>query len=64
MVFGVRVSMTFHHMCIHGVTICSLCILTICNFSYFPFWFLVLDLGTDRFSSWSLHTFYFFGVVT
>ena len=21
------------------LTICSLCILTICNFSYFPFWF-------------------------
>ena len=21
------------------LTICSLCILTVCNFSYFPFWF-------------------------
>ena len=21
------------------LTMCSLCILTICNFSYFPFWF-------------------------
>ena len=21
------------------LTICSLCILTLCNFSYFPFWF-------------------------
>ena len=40
-------------------TIYSLCILTICNFSYFPFWFWVLDLGSDCFSSWSLHTFNF-----
>ena len=29
------------------LTICSLCILTICNFSYLPFWFLGLDLGSD-----------------
>ena len=29
------------------LTICSLCILTICNFSYFPFWFWGLDLGSD-----------------
>ena len=27
------------------LTICSLCSMTICNFSYFPFWFLGLDLG-------------------
>ena len=31
------------------MAICSLCILTICNFSYFPFWFWVLDLGSDFF---------------
>ena len=38
------------------LTICFLCILSICNFSY-----LVLgqDLGSDCFSSWSLHTCYF-----
>ena len=29
----------------------SLCILTICSFSYVPFWFLGLDLGSDCFSS-------------
>ena len=28
------------------VIICSLCILTICNISYFPFWFEGLDLGS------------------
>ena len=32
-------------------TICSVCILTICNFSYFKFWFRGLDLGSDCFSS-------------
>ena len=57
--FGVRVSVTFHLMCVQvicssiwvaelppfgkemltGLTMCSLCILTICNFSYFPFRF-------------------------
>ena len=59
MVFGVRVLVTFHLMCVHIIfssvwvaewqpfgkelliplTICSFCILTICHFSYFPFWF-------------------------
>ena len=39
------------------LTICSLSILTICNFSYFPFWFLGMDLGSDFFSCWSLHSF-------
>ena len=58
-VFGVRVSVMFHLMCVHVIvryvwvaewppfrkqlltrlTIYSVCILTICNFSYFPFWF-------------------------
>ena len=49
--------------CPHSVTqltICFLCILTICNFFNFPFWFGGLDLGSDCFSSWSLHTFYFY----
>ena len=40
------------------LTMCSLCNLTICNFSYFP----LLDFGSDCFSSWSLHTFHFFGI--
>ena len=57
--------MTFHLTCVHIIsssvwvaewlltrlTICSLCIWTICNFSYFPFWVLALDLGSDCFSS-------------
>ena len=33
------------------LTICSLCVLTICNISCFTFWFLGLDLGSDCFSS-------------
>ena len=33
------------------LTICPLCILVICNFNYFPFWFLGLDLASDCFSS-------------
>ena len=37
--------------------ICSLCTLTICNFSYFPIWISGLDLGSDCFNSWSWHTF-------
>ena len=28
------------------LTICSFCILTICNLSYFPFWVCGLDLGS------------------
>ena len=31
------------------LTICSLCILTICNFSYFPFCIRGLELGSDYF---------------
>ena len=38
------------------LTICCLCILTICNF---PFLSGGLDLDSDCFSSGSLHTFYF-----
>ena len=32
------------------LTICSLCILNMCNVSSFPFWFGGLDLGSDCFS--------------
>ena len=42
------------------LTICSLCIFTIYNLRYFPFWFLGLDLDSDCFSSWPLHTFNFY----
>ena len=42
------------------LTMCSLCILTICNFSYFPFSFRGLDLGSGCFRSWSLGTFFTF----
>ena len=51
---------TFWKIAANSVDIFSLCILTICNFSYFPFRFWVLDLGSDCFNSWILHTFYFF----
>ena len=35
-------------------------LVTICNFSYFAFWFWVLDLGSGCFISWSLHSFDFY----
>ena len=35
-------------------TVCSLCILTYCNFSYFPLWFRGRDFGSECISSWSL----------
>ena len=49
-VFGVRLSVTFSSVSVAEwppfgkqlftrLTICYLCILTICNISYFPFWF-------------------------
>ena len=31
--------------------VCSLCVLAVCGFGCFPFWFLGLDLGSDCFSS-------------
>ena len=31
--------------------ICSLCILTMCNITYFPFWLIGLEFGSDCFSS-------------
>ena len=36
----------------------SLCILTLCTYSYLPFWFRAWTLGSDGSSSWSLHTYY------
>ena len=42
------------------LTIFSLCIMSICNFSYFPFWFLGQDFRSDRISSWSLLMIYFY----
>ena len=60
--------MTFHLTCVH--IICSsvwvaewppFCILTICNFNYFPFGFLGLDLVSDCFTVPGLFNhFYFF----
>ena len=38
------------------LTMFSLRILAICNLSYFPFWVLGRDLGSDCPGSWSLHT--------
>ena len=40
------------------LTVCSLCILTTCNFRYFPFCFWGLDLGSDCSSSWPSHIWY------
>ena len=33
------------------LTICSLCVLAVCDLSYFPFWLWGLDLDSDCFSS-------------
>ena len=41
-------------------TICSLCILAICCFSYFPFWFRGQGFGSGCAGSWSLLTFDFY----
>ena len=52
-VFGVRVSVAIPLVCVHvifssvwiaewplfGLTVCSLCVWTICNFGYFAVWF-------------------------
>ena len=48
--------------CSFGLLYVLFCILSICNISYFPFWFWGLDLGCDCFSSTSLHT-YIFGIL-
>ena len=45
-------------------TISSLCIMTICNFSYFPLWFLGGEFGSDCNSSLSMLSFYFVFSVT
>ena len=37
-VFGVRVSVMFHLMVVH-YTFSSVCILSVCDFGYFPSWF-------------------------
>ena len=87
-VFGVGVSVAFHHTCVHIILIrfrllgghilgsgCSFggpyvlfCILTtctcICDISCIgQFWFLGLDLGSDCFSSWSLHASCFLDII-
>ena len=54
--FGCLVA-TFWEIAAHSVDHMFFFIMTICNFSYFPFLFLGLDLGSDCFSSWLLHTF-------
>ena len=41
---------TFREIAAHSVDMFSL-YLTFCNFSYFPFWFSGLDLGSDCFSA-------------
>ena len=46
---------TFWKELLTRLNICSLCILTICNFSYFPFWFRGLELGSNCFSYFLQH---------
>ena len=59
---GTKIRGPFGKLCGHLLgksCSCSVCILTICNFIYFPFWFWGLYLGSGCFSSVSLHVFYF-----
>ena len=48
---------------VHSVDNVFSFILTDCNFSYFPFWFWVRDLGSDCTGFWPLLTCYF-GIFT
>ena len=48
---------TFWKRAAHRV--CSLCVVSLCIFGYYPFWFRGQDFGSDCTSSWSLLTFYF-----
>ena len=50
---------TFWERAAHSVTICSLCIISVCNCSCFSLCFRRRDFGSDCTSSWSLLTFYF-----
>ena len=49
----------FDKLLLTRLAVCSLCTLTICNISYFPFWFWRVDLGSDCISSRSLHIFFY-----
>ena len=48
MILSSDLLLSVHLAELNRLAICSLCNLTICNISYFPFW---LDLGSDCFSS-------------
>ena len=41
-----------------GLSICSVCIMSICYFGCFPLWFRGLDCGSNCASFWSLLIFY------
>ena len=49
----------FRKEMLNRLTIYSLCLLCICNFGRFPFWFRGQDFVSDCTSSWSLLSFYF-----
>ena len=38
--FGFPGGRLFMQLLLARLAVCSLCVLTICNFNYFPFWFL------------------------
>ena len=40
------------------LTVCSLCIMSICYFGYFPYWVRGWDCGSDCANSWLLFTVY------
>ena len=42
------------------LTVCSLDIMSVCNFGCFSFWLRGQDFGSDWTSSWSLLTFFLF----
>ena len=37
------------------LTVCSLCIMSICNFGCFQFWFRGQDFGSNCMRAWLLH---------
>ena len=47
----VRFRLLGGHLLGNSCSLGSLCILAVCGVSYFPFWFLGLDLGSECFSS-------------
>ena len=46
------------------LTVCLLCIISMCNFDCNPFWFRDRDYGSDCNGSWSLFTLYLLIIIS